>query len=96
MEKLPERLKSNREMIFRGELQLELMRDETVREVIEWRKLIEQLDMEKEFLLDHIAGNGLFLKHFFKETHSDFFGDEENGIVQGCTTENKLNQYDPF
>jgi hypothetical protein len=96
MEKLPERLKSNRERIYRSELQAERMRDETVREVIECRKLIEQLDMEKEFLLDHIAGDGLFLKDFFKDTYDELFCEADNTIEQGRTTEKEPKQYDPF
>jgi restriction endonuclease S subunit len=96
MEKLPERLKSTRERIYRGELQAERMRDETVREVIECRKLIEQLDMEKESLLDHIAGDGLFLKDFFIDTYSELFGEKENTIEQGSTTEKEPKQYEPF
>ncbi len=90
MEKLPERLKSNRARIYRGELKFKQLRDETVSEIIECRKLIEQLDMEKEFLLDHIAGDGLFLKDFFKETYDDLFCEEDNAIEQCSSTEKEL------
>ena len=60
MEKLPERIKSIRERIYRGELQFERMRDETVREVLECRKVIECLQIEIIELQNHIDGNGLF------------------------------------
>ena len=67
MEKLPERIKSIRERIYRGELQFERMRDETVREVLECRKVIECLQIDIIELQNHIDGNGLFFKDFFKE-----------------------------
>ena len=65
MEKLPERIKSIRERIYRCELQFERMRDETVREVLECRKVIECLQIEIIELQNHIDGNGLFFKDFF-------------------------------
>ena len=65
MEKLPERIKSIRERIYRGELQFERMRDETVREVLECRKVIECLQIEIIELQNHIDGNGLFFLNFF-------------------------------
>ena len=96
MEKLPERIKPIRERIYRGELQFERMRDETVREVLECRKVIECLQIEIIELQNHIDGNGLFLKDFFKDTYFELFAEEDNAIEKGCATEKKQKQYDPF
>ena len=69
---------------------------EKVREVLECRKVIECLQIEIIELQNHIDGNGLFLKDFFKDTYFELFAEEDNAIEKGCATEKKQKQYDPF